>query len=528
MIKASFFLKNLLSFSPLDQTIKLLETRLSMCGVSGIVSFENVSASLYEALTVLQHRGQDAAGIATCHKNRFYLRKANGLVKDVFHTRHMKRLQGNMGIGHVRYPTAGTLKASESQPFYVNSPYGIMLAHNGNLTNADVLRNEIINNEYRHLNTQSDSEILLNILAHGLQVQNPSKLTPQALFNAVSGVNKRCLGGYAVVALLSGGGLLAFRDPHGIRPLVLGCRVTDKGTEYMVASESVALDCTGFQIMRDIAPGEAVYIDENRQLHVAICADQTELSPCLFEYVYMARPDSVIDNISVYTARVKMGRVLAQTVKNKLAGEYIDVVMPIPDSSRASALELSSCLNLPYREGLVKNRYIGRTFIMPGQETRSKSVRRKLNAIKAEFEGKNVLLVDDSIVRGTTCRKIIEMAKEAGAKKVFFCSAAPPVRYPNVYGIDMPAASELVAYNRTTEQVCEYIGADALIYQDLKLVTDALLSENSEIKRFDSAVFDGNYLVGNINHQYLDDLEKSRVDKNVLAVNEDTQEDVSM
>lgn len=482
-----------------------------MCGVTGIVSYDKVNSSLYEALTVLQHRGQDAAGIATCHNNRFYLRKANGLVRDVFHSRHMERLQGNIGIGHIRYPTAGSLDAAEAQPFYANSPYGIMFAHNGNLTNADQLREVLTYKEHRHLNTGSDSEILLNVLAHELQVQQRDSLTPEVVFRAVSALHRRCKGGYAAVALISGHGLLAFRDPLGIRPLVLGKRESDKGTEYMVASESVALDCTGFEVVRDVAPGEAIYIDEVHNLYSLVCAENSELAPCLFEYVYMARPDSVIDEISVYGARVKMGQTLAEKVQREWGDENIDVVMPIPDNSRAAALELANCLNLPYREGLVKNRYIGRTFIMSEQEARRSSVRRKLNAMSAEFEGKNVLLVDDSIVRGTTCKQIIEMARASGAKKVYFCSAAPAVRYPNVYGIDMPVASELIAHNRTTEEVCEYIGADALIYQDLDVMVKVLKEENPAITRFESAVFDGDYLTGDINSSYLDKLARLRM-----------------
>jgi len=483
-----------------------------MCGVTGIVSYEPVNASLYEALTVLQHRGQDAAGIATSCDQRFYLRKSNGLVKDVFQRRHMDRLRGNIGIGHVRYPTAGSLDANEAQPFYVNSPYGIMLAHNGNLTNAEQLRHELIHAELRHLNTQSDSEILLNVLAHELQVQQKNELTADVIFKAVAGVHRRCKGGYATIALINGHGLLAFRDPYGIRPLVIGCRANKNGKEYMVASESVALDCTGFKLMRDVAPGEAIYIDADKQLCTMKCVANTELMPCLFEYVYMARPDSVINNISVYGARVKMGQTLAKKVQREWQGKHIDVVMPIPDSSRASALELAHCLKLPYREGLVKNRYIGRTFIMPGQEARQNSVRRKLNAMKSEFEGKNVLLVDDSIVRGTTCKKIIEMAREAGAKKVYFCSAAPAVKYPNVYGIDMPVAKELIAHDRTVEDVCEYIGADALIYQDLDAMVQRLKEDNPTIKRFESAVFDGHYLTGDVNNVYLEHLAKKRMD----------------
>ena len=481
-----------------------------MCGIAGISGYEEVNAPLYEALTVLQHRGQDAAGIATCHDHRFYLRKAKGLVRDVFQKRHMKRLRGNTGIGHARYPTAGSLAAAESQPFYVNSPYGIMLAHNGNLTNTAALRKELFHTERRHINTRSDSEVLLNIFAHELYTVSQSVLTPADVFNGIRGVHRRCRGGYAAVALISGYGLVAFRDPMGIRPLVLGCRITEQGMEYMVASESVALDCLGFEMIRDVSPGEAVYIDENKQLHTEVCVDNPELRPCLFEYVYMARPDSVMNGISVYSARLHMGKTLAEKVSKEWDLNTIDVVMPIPDSSRAAALELAQQLNLPYREGFVKNRYIGRTFIMPAQEERRHSVHRKLNAIQAEFCGKNVLLVDDSIVRGTTSRQIVEMAREAGAAKVYFCSAAPPVRHPNVYGIDMPVANELVAYGRTVDEVCEYIGADALIYQDLAAIGAVMKEENPEIECFDNAVFDGHYITGDIDKKYLDDLAAAR------------------
>ena len=481
-----------------------------MCGVAGIVHHAGASAVLYEVLTVLQHRGQNSAGMATCHQNRLYLRKVNGLVRDAFHPKHLMRLQGNVGIGHVRYPTAGSLEAVEAQPFYVNSPYGIALAHNGNLTNACELR-ENLSSSGRHLNTQSDSEILLNVLAEELQ-HHRGHLTLSAIDQAVQGVHRRCKGGYAAVAVISGYGLLAFRDSWGIRPLILGRCKAAQGMEYLVASESVALDCVGFEVVRDVAPGETIFIDIQGQLHTIPCMKPTQLSPCLFEYVYMARPDSVIDKISVYAARVKMGQTLAKKVRNELDLSKVDVVMPIPESSRAAALELARCLGIPYREGFVKNHYIGRTFIMSGQSTRRHSVRRKLNAMRSEFVDKNVLLVDDSIVRGTTCRQLVEMAREAGAKKVYFCSAAPTVRYPNVYGIDMPVAHELVAHGRTTQEICDSIGADALIYQDLDAMIKTLKALNPAIKHFECAVFDGHYLTGDVNSDYLEELAKIRAD----------------
>lgn len=486
-----------------------------MCGIAGIVSYQNVSTYLYEALTVLQHRGQDAAGIATCYYRHFHLRKSNGLVRDVFRNRHMKSLRGNMGIGHVRYPTAGSFDVAEAQPFYTNSPYGIMLAHNGNLTNASELREALFCKERRHLNTESDSEILLNVIAHELQTQHIfNDLSAENLFRAIESVHRRCRGGYAAVGLIVGYGLFAFRDPFGIRPLVLGQRTDSQGKkEYMVASESVALSCTGFDLVRDIAPGEAIYIDQHGGLHHQQCAEKIQLSPCLFEYVYMARPDSVIDGISVYDARVSMGRTLAEKIRKEWADKDIDVVIPVPDSGRSTALELARCLNLPYREGFVKNRYIGRTFIMSEQKTRHSAVRRKLNTINTEFEGKNVLILDDSVVRGTTCKQIIEMARESGAVKVYFCSAAPAVRYPNVYGIDMPVADELVAHNRTTEDVCRFIGADALLYQDLDVMVQVLKKNQPHIERFDSAVFDGHYVTGDISESYLKKLAEERSDK---------------
>jgi amidophosphoribosyltransferase len=439
-----------------------------MCGIIGIVAHSAVNQSIYDGLTVLQHRGQDAAGIITCEGSRLHLRKNNGLVRDVFHTRHMLRLYGNMGIGHVRYPTAGCESSAEAQPFYVNSPYGISLAHNGNLTNSDKLKQELFQEDLRQINTDSDSEILLNVFAHELQQQGKLKMDVDDVFKAVAGVHKRCKGAYAAVAMITGYGVVAFRDPFGIRPLVFGKKESPQGTNYMMASESVALDSLGYELVRDVAPGEAVFITLDGQLHTRQCADNPSVKPCIFEYVYLARPDSIIDNVSVYKARLRMGEKLADKIRRIRPDHDIDVVIPIPDTSRTSALQLAYNLGLKYREGFIKNRYIGRTFIMPGQQQRKKSVRQKLNAIDLEFSGKNVLLVDDSIVRGTTSSQIIEMARDAGANKVYFASAAPPVRYPNVYGIDMPNSAELIAHGRTEEEVCQEIGADWLLFQDME------------------------------------------------------------
>ncbi len=410
-----------------------------MCGIVGIVANSSVNQAIYDALTVLQHRGQDAAGMMTCQDGRFFLRKSNGLVRDVFRTRHMQRLHGNIGIGHVRYPTAGSSSEAESQPFYVNSPYGIALAHNGNLTNSKDLAEELFNTDLRHINTTSDSEVLLNVFAHELGKQG-LQLTPEDIFDAVRRVHRRCSGGYAAIAMISGLGLVAFRDPLGIRPAVFGKRETEQGTEYMVASESVALDVLGFELVRDIAPGEAIYISKQGDIFTQQCADKPNPRPCIFEHVYLARPDSIMDGIHIHKSRMRMGQKLAEKIKRERPDHGIDVVIPIPDTSRTSALELAHHLGVTFREGFIKNRYIGRTFIMPGQTERKKSVRQKLNAIDLEFEGRNVLLVDDSIVRGTTCKQIIQMARDAGAKNVYFASAAPAVRYPNVYGIDMPSA----------------------------------------------------------------------------------------
>ena len=484
-----------------------------MCGIVGIVGKSHVNQSIYDALTVLQHRGQDAAGIVTSHGNKLFLRKDNGLVRDVFRTRHMKRLFGHMGIGHVRYPTAGSSSSAEAQPFYVNSPYGITLAHNGNLTNAEQLAEDIYREDLRHINTTSDSEVLLNIFAHELQEQRQLTPSPEMIFSAVKEVHKRARGGYAVVAMISGYGIVAFRDPHGIRPAVFGYRDTIAGREYMVASESVALDALGFTLERDIAPGEAVVITEGGKLHTQQCAENTELNPCIFEHVYFARPDSIIDGIAVYKARLRMGEKLADKILKEHPDHDIDVVIPIPDTSRSSALELANHLGVKYREGFMKNRYIGRTFIMPGQQLRKKSVKQKLNALDLEFRGKNVLLVDDSIVRGTTCEQIIEMAREAGANKVYFASAAPAVRYPNVYGIDMPAKEEFIAHNRSTEEIAEAIGADWLIYQDIEDLREACLEgANTDVRNFDCSVFNGEYITGDVDEDYFNRLYQLRSD----------------
>lgn len=482
-----------------------------MCGIAGIMAHESVNQLLFDSLTVLQHRGQDAAGIMTCDKGRFFLRKSNGLVRDVFRTRHMKNLIGNMGIGHVRYPTAGSTTEAESQPFYVNSPYGIALAHNGNLTNAEALSEEVFRADLRHINTNSDSEVLLNVFAHELSKQGMS-LTPDDIFSAIGRVYERCEGGYAAVAMISGYGLVGFRDPNAIRPIVIGKREGLQGIEYMIASESVALDVVGFELIRDVQPGEAVYLDTKGQLHTRVCVTKTQLSPCIFEHVYLARPDSIMDGINIYHARMQMGEKLAEKIMRVMPDHDIDVVIPIPDTSRTSALELAQHLGVTYREGFIKNRYIGRTFIMPGQTLRKKSVRQKLNAIGMEFKGKNVLLVDDSIVRGTTCNEIIMMARDAGANKVYFASAAPPVRYPNVYGIDMPAAKELIAHGCSEEEICKLIGADWLVYQDLNDLIDACKELNPAVEQFDCSVFDGNYITGGIDQAYLDHLEKKRSD----------------
>lgn len=496
-----------------------------MCGIVGIVGKTPVNQYLYDGLTVLQHRGQDAAGIVTIHNNTFRLRKGNGLVKDVFHTRHMLRLQGNVGIGHVRYPTAGTSSSSEAQPFYANSPYGISLAHNGNLTNADELKVWLNTEARRHVNTTSDSELLLNILGHELQQCTQVVLKPDDVFTAIANVHKRVRGAYATVALIVGYGMVAFRDPNGIRPLVFGKRETENGIEYMIASESVALDACSFEFVRDVAPGEAIFFTEDGQIHSQQCSDNPVYCPCIFEFVYFARPDSTIDKMSVYASRVEMGTKLGQKIAQEWSDIDIDVVIPIPETSCDIALQIAKELKLPYRQGFVKNRYIGRTFIMPGQEQRKKSVRQKLNAITTEFKGKNVLLVDDSVVRGTTSEQIIEMARSSGAKKVYFASAAPEVRFPNVYGIDMPSANELIAHGRDVEDICSLIGADKLIFQSIEDLVLAVGSGNTDIKRFDTSVFNGHYITNDIDNDYLERLDalrnnttKEKSDKNADSV----------
>ena len=483
-----------------------------MCGILGVVAQSPANQILYDGLLVLQHRGQDAAGIATMDGNTFHMHKGNGLVRDVFRTRNMRAMPGNAGIAHVRYPTAGSaVDHNEAQPFYVNSPFGIVLGHNGNLTNTEQLQQELFLEDRRHVNTNSDSEVLLNVLAHELQEKAKKyRLDVNTIFAAVSGVHRRCRGAYAVVAMIAGYGLLAFRDTYGIRPLVIGCNQTAHGMEYLVASESVALDTLGFKFLRDIAPGEAVFIDFEGNFHSQQCAENPTLNPCIFEYVYLARPDSVIDGISVYETRLYMGEYLADKITREWAEIDIDVVIPIPDSSRPSALQLANHLGIQFREGFVKNRYIGRTFIMPGQAMRKKSVRQKLNAIGVEFKGKNVLLVDDSIVRGTTSREIVQMARDAGARKVYFASAAPPVRFPNVYGIDMPSRHELIATGRTDEEICREIGADRLVYQDLDDLKAAVRKANPAIRYFEASCFDGDYITGDITLEYLNGIESAR------------------
>ncbi len=483
-----------------------------MCGLVGIVGKSDVAPEIYDALTVLQHRGQDAAGIMTCNGGRFSQRKSEGLVRDVFRQQHMQTLRGSIGIGHVRYPTAGSSGAALAQPFYVNSPYGIALAHNGNLTNSEQLTRELFQDDLRHLNTDSDSEVLLNVFAH--EMQTLGKLSPTAddIFTAISAVHQRCRGGYAAVGLVVNYGVVGFRDPLGIRPLVVGSRESAQGKEYMLASESVALDVLGFTLINDVAPGEAVFIDMEGQLHRRQCAQHPSLHPCIFEHVYFARPDSLMDEISVYKTRMRQGEALGKKIRRLRPDLHIDVIIPIPDTSRIAAQSMAHELGIKFREGLMKNRYIGRTFIMPGQSQRKKSVRQKLNPVPLEFEGKNVMLVDDSIVRGTTCRQIIEMARDAGAEQVYFASAAPPVRYPNVYGIDMPSASELIAHGRTVEEVCDLIGADWLVYQDLEDLVRCSTEGNPDVDGFDCSVFNGEYITGDVDQNYLDRVESLRND----------------
>ena len=481
-----------------------------MCGIVGVVSKAPVNQLIYDALLLLQHRGQDAAGIVTQQERKFFMHKAKGMVKDVFRTRNMRSLPGNCGLGQVRYPTAGNaFSDEEAQPFYVNAPFGIVLVHNGNLTNAHALKSELFSTDHRHINTESDSEVLLNVLAHEIEITTRGlPLQPADLFAAVANVHRRIKGSYAVIALIAGHGVLAFRDPFGIRPLCMG--KSADGT-VMLASESVTLEGTNHQFDRNISPGEAIFIDLQGNIHAKQCADAPTLKPCIFEFVYLARPDSVMDGISVYQARLNLGESLAKRVISTVPPNEIDVVIPIPESSRPSAAQLAQLLGLPYREGFVKNRYVGRTFIMPGQAVRKKSVRQKLNVIASEFKGRNVLLVDDSIVRGTTSKEIVQMARDAGARKVYMASAAPPVRYPNVYGIDMPTSHELVAHNRTVEQIREIIGCDALIYQDVDGMKKAIGSLNSNLAGFDASCFDGIYVTGDITTADITRLNESRV-----------------
>jgi amidophosphoribosyltransferase len=479
-----------------------------MCGIVGVVSNAPVNQLIYDALLLLQHRGQDAAGIVTQQERKFFMHKAKGMVKDVFRTRDMRSLPGNCGLGQVRYPTAGNaFSEEEAQPFYVNAPFGIVLVHNGNLTNAQVLKSELFITDHRHINTESDSEVLLNVLAHEIEKTTRGvSLQVQDLFSAVRNVHRRVRGSYAVIALIAGHGILAFRDPFGIRPLCLG---RSQG-EVVIASESVALEGTSHQFERNVDPGEAIFIDLQGNMHVQQCADAPVLKPCIFEFVYLARPDSVMDGISVYQARLNLGEALAKRVVSTVPPNDIDVVIPIPESSRPSAAQLARLLGLPYREGFVKNRYVGRTFIMPGQTVRKKSVRQKLNVIASEFKGRNVLLVDDSIVRGTTSKEIVQMARDAGANKVYLASAAPPVRYPNVYGIDMPTSTELVAHNRTVDEIRAIIGCDALIYQDVEGMKKAIGSLSTKLAGFDASCFDGVYVTGDITSKDIARLHESR------------------
>ena len=481
-----------------------------MCGIVGVVSNAPVNQLIYDALLLLQHRGQDAAGIVTQLDRKFFMHKAKGMVRDVFRTRNMRSLPGDCGLGQVRYPTAGNaFSEEEAQPFYVNAPFGIVLVHNGNLTNAHALKAELFNTDHRHINTDSDSEVLLNVLAHELERATKGlPLTPQDVFTAVSAVHRRVKGSYAVIALIAGHGLVAFRDPFGIRPLCMG---RSKDGTTMLASESVALEGTAHVFERDVAPGEAVFVALDGQIHAQQCSDAPSLNPCIFEFVYLARPDSVLDGISVYQARLNLGETLAKRVVSTVPPSEIDVVIPIPESSRPSATQLAHLLGIPYREGFVKNRYVGRTFIMPGQSVRKKSVRQKLNVIASEFKGRNVLLVDDSIVRGTTSKEIVQMARDAGARKVYLASAAPPVRYPNVYGIDMPTSTELVAHDRTVEEIRQIIGCDALIYQEVDGMKRAVRSLNEKLAGFDASCFDGVYVTGDITVDDITRLNEHRV-----------------
>jgi amidophosphoribosyltransferase len=501
-----------------------------MCGILGIVARSPVNQLLYDGLLLLQHRGQDAAGIVTSEHKTLHMHKGSGMVRDVFRTRNMRALPGNIGIAHCRYPTAGSaFNSAEAQPFYVNSPFGIVLGHNGNLTNSEQLKEEMFRQDLRHINTNSDSEVLLNVLAHELEKTSlGTRLTPQTVFAAVASVHRRLRGAYAVVAMIAGCGVLAFRDPRGIRPAVIGIAESPRGPEYVVASESVAVEALGFRLLRDIAPGEAVLIDEEGSFHSQMCAGEASLNPCIFEYVYLARPDSIMDGASVYEARLNMGEKLVEKIRRQYRHLKIDVVIPIPDSSRPAALQLAMGLGVPYREGFVKNRYIGRTFIMPGQELRTRSVRQKLNVIGMEFRDKNVLLVDDSIVRGTTSREIVQMARESGAREVFFASSAPPVRFPNVYGIDMPTRAELIAAHRSEEEVAAVIGADALIYQDLEALKEAVRKANPTLESFETSCFDGVYVTGDVTSDYLHSVEARRDARRDEADDEAAQLDLNL
>jgi amidophosphoribosyltransferase len=482
-----------------------------MCGIIGIVSHKPVNQAIFDGLSVLQHRGQDAAGIFTSDGKRLYSQRGNGLISNVFHLKHMRMLQGNMGIGHVRYPTAGSSSASEAQPFYVSSPYGITMAHNGNLTNDAELKKEMFQQDRRHINTDSDSEILLNIFAQELQKQDVWRITPDNVFDAVTGVHKRCVGAYAITAMITRDGLVGFRDPNGIRPLIYGKRETAEGTSYMLASESVSLLTLGYDIVRDIMPGEAIYITLNGEVYTKQCAENPRYNTCIFEYIYFARPDSIIDNVFVHKARMRMGHKLAEKVNRDWREHDIDVIIPIPDTSRTSALEMAMLLGIPYREGFVRNRYIARTFIMPGQEKRKKSVRQKLVPIELEFRNKNVMLVDDSIVRGTTSQEIVQMVRDSGAKNVYFASASPAIRYPNIYGIDMPAANELIAHGLTDDEVAGAIGADKIIYQELGDLKDSITEGNPNLTTFDCSVFTGEYITGET-EEYFNQLRDRRSD----------------
>ena len=491
-----------------------------MCGIVGVVATTPVNQLLYDALQLLQHRGQDAAGIATGSGSTFAMWKGNGMVREIFRTRNMRNLTGNVGIAHVRYPTAGSASnAEEAQPFYVNAPFGVTLGHNGNLTNTAELTKDMFRKDRRHINTNSDSEVLLNVLAHELQEATSSfTLDPAIIFRAVAGLHRRARGAYACVAHIAGNGILAFRDPYGIRPLCYGVMETEHGTEYMVASESVALEGLGFRFVRDVAPGEAVFIDLDGNFHAQQCAESPSLNPCIFEYVYFARPDSIMDGVSVYSARLRMGEYLAEKIAREVRSGEIDVVMPIPDTSRPAAMQLAMKLGIEFREGFFKNRYVGRTFIMPGQAVRKKSVRQKLSALPTEFKGKNVLLVDDSIVRGTTSREIVNMAREAGAHRVIFASAAPPVRYPNVYGIDMPTRNELIAHGRSDEEIRRMIEADGLVYQDIEAMKRSVSDLNPRLQRFEASCFDGIYITGDVSPDYLDRIEHARHNPKVKGV----------